>query len=1157
MTAGLIGPFTPPLPENDFGASAHLDTETLAIRTASPAFLTIIGIQSIGDATGLSPAQWLDEKTVHRLLETWSSMRREGRVSDSLIGRILRPDGSVRAVHLQIHATGDATVFLRLTESSPDGGDADEILRLSLELDRRIQKGHSLEALLSLSARRIAENFSFLFTYFVAPEPDGSLRFIAIESRNPKLKDSLEKTLSGTRWDTLPGKSLPCAIAFRTLMPCFLDPLRSGENPLLDAVASTGVRSVFSLPILVGKKTLPRGVLTVGSLSSGDLSLPVRDRLTDFAEKIGLAVANYEHHAQITREKDALFEQAPDGIYITDAETFRILDANRRFCELLGHPDKSSVVGHSILEFTNASREEILEAVDELERSEKEASMVRRRFLRKNGASLPVSISFSRLSYQGKKAYMSHLRDITREMEAEAVRRISNALDRKILEGAPLDGLLTSLVDEIADSFGFPLVYFAVPNPDGTIRYVHIRTSLPGIRDVLKTAESTLKWSTPPGNRRMSSRALASRSPVFSLIESQDQSPLLKDFFQSGVRASFIIPILKEDPHLLPWGLLTLSAEHEDNLSRRVRDILLDMAEKVRMAFLRFDEQNHIRLQRTAMESSRSPFLIASPDGSVEWANAAFLCMIGQSQDDKNVLSLPDLFPEPVDTNPPMTLFEILKAGLFFEGEIPGRARSGDAFITETIVSPILDGQQQISHMLIHMKDITLEKIQEKAIWELAHVDSLTGLMNRNAFMETLDREFRQAKEENRKMAVFYLDLDGFKEINDTMGHETGNVFLRTIAGRLRQCPSLSDSVARIGGDEFVLLCKKTGDFQTLQSEIRTLTDLVSRPVEIGGRSFQTTVSIGVAFYPDDADKSADLVRKADIAMYQAKKSKKGWRFFDQEMEERIQERYRNELSLRQALRSGHIFLMFQPQIDLANRRLRGIEALVRWKNAEGVVLTPKSFIALAEESGIILELGEIVFEQSFETLHRWETLGLKDFRLSVNVSPRQFWSKNFWEGLSGRIVRQPEAGKRLCLELTESLLMQNPDEIGNRLSDLRSMGVRIAIDDFGTGYSSLAYLSRFPVDEIKVPQEFVLGMKNHEQDRMIVRTIVQMAQSLGIDLVGEGAETRAEIDMLFGLGCTTLQGYGLARPMSLENMEDFLLHPERWPFPDFFRKKD
>lgn len=696
MTAGLTGSLTPPLVEDDFGASAHLDMETLAIRTASPAFLAVIGIQGIGESAGLSPARWLDEETRNRLLETWSSMRRKGRRSDSIVGRLLRPDGSFRSAHLQIHATGDSTVFLRLKETFPEGG-ADEILRLSLELDRRIQKGHSLEALLSLSARRIAENFSFLFTYFVAPEPDGSLRFISIESRHPKLKDSLEKTLSGARWDTLPGKSLPCAIAFRTLMPCFLDPLRSGENPLLDALFSTGVRSVFSLPLLVGKKNVPRGVLTVGSVSPGDLSLPVRDRLTDFAEKIGLAIANYEHHAQITTEKDALFDQAPDGIYITDAETFQILDANRRFCELLGHPDKSGVVGHSILEFTNASREEILEAVDELEHSEREASVVRRRFLRKNGASLPVSISFSRLSYQGKKAYMSHLRDITRETEAEAVRRISNTLDRKILEGAPLDGLLTSLVDEIADSFGFPLVYFAIPNPDGTIRYVHIRTSLPGIRDFLETAAHTLKWNTPSGNLRMSSRALASRAPIFALIESQDQSPLLKDFSKSGVRASFIIPILKEDPHLLPWGLLTLSAEHEENLSRRVRDILLDMAEKVRMAFLRFDEQNHIRLQRTAMESSRSPFLIASPDGSVEWANAAFLCMIGQSQDDRTPLSLPDLFPEPVDTNPPMTLFEILKAGLFLREKFrdapdPGTRssprRSSPPFLTVRSGSP-------------------------------------------------------------------------------------------------------------------------------------------------------------------------------------------------------------------------------------------------------------------------------------------------------------------------------------------------------------------------------------------------------------------------------------------------------------------------------------
>ena len=1150
MTAGLLGPLSPLLPEEEVGAFAQLDRETLTIRKASSSFLTMLEIPSINEAKGFAPEIWLYGSTAESFREALYVMERKGLSSSTVVGRILRQDGAILTCDIQIRVIGNSVVHLRMKERLSDGG-ADEILRLSLELDRRIQRGHSLEALLSLSARRIAENFSFLFTYFLSPEPDGSLRSIAIESRHTGLKERLEKILLGTRWDTLPGKNLPCAIAARTLMPCFLENIQPEGNPLFEAFSSIGTRAIFSLPILLGKKNAPRGILTVGTASATGISLPVRDRLTDFAEKIGLAISNYEHHAQITMEKAALFDQAPDGIYITDAETFVIVDANRTICEMLGYPDKSHIVGRPVTEFTSASLEDIQKTTGELDRSDKDSAIVRRRFLRRNGAFFPASVNFSSLSYQGKKAYMSHVRDITRDMEDEAIRRISNRLDRQILDGAPLDDLLTGLVDEIADSFDFPLVSFALPNPDGVLRYVHIRTSLPGITEVLETASRTMKWNSPPGNRRLSSLVIESRAPIFSLIQKHGESPLLDHFFRAGIRASFIIPILKESPLPLPWGLLTLSTEHEENLSQRVRNILLDMAEKVRMAFLRFDEQNHIRLQRTAMESARSPFLIAAPDGSVEWANEAFLCMIGQpGEEGKSPLSLSELFPDPVGTDPPMPLFDLVREGLFFEGEIPGRSHSGDTFITETIVSPIRDFQDRVSHMLIHMKDITFEKVQAKAIWELAHVDSLTGLLNWNAFMETLEREFRRARDENRKMAVFYLDLDGFKEINDTMGHETGNIFLRAIAERLQQCPSISDTVARIGGDEFVLLCKKAGDLNALQSEVRTLTELVSRPVEIDGRFYQTTVSIGVAFYPDDAEKCADLVRKADIAMYQAKKSKKGWRFFDREMEDRIQERYRNEISLRQALRSGQIFLMYQPQIDLAKRRLRGIEALVRWKSGDGKILSPKSFISLAEESGIILELGEVVFEHSFETLHRWETLGFNDFRLSVNVSPRQFWSKNFWEGLSGRIARQPDAGRRLCLELTESLLMQNPDEIGKRLSDLRDMGVRIAIDDFGTGYSSLAYLSRFPVDEIKVPQEFVLRMKDHEQDRMIVRTIVQMALSLGIDLVGEGAETRSEIDMLVGLGCTTLQGYGLARPMSLEGTEDFIRHPDAWSFP-------
>lgn len=1140
MTAGLTGSLVPFSAEPDGRAFVQLERHSLTIKDVNPAFALLIGADDPETLKGIPPELWLYGPTPGEVRNEIDRILRGASTNGTLAGRLLLSNGKAVSCDIHVELAEDGDIHLQLIDRQPENP-SDELLRLSLELDRRIQRGYSLEALLTLCARRIAEHFHFLFVYFVVPEPDGNLKFVAIESAEPEPKKILRELFTGIRWDIFPGNTLPCAIAAKTLMPCFRESL-AGADILTQTLSALGTRSVFALPVRNGRNPFPRGILAIGTLSPAELSLSVRDRLLDFSEKIGLAFDNQDKTIQSESEKNAIFEGAPDGIYIADADSLRILDANRTMCDLLGFSDKADLVGKTVLAISTTDEQTVRSAIADLDRSGKPSSTVHRNFKRKDGTLVPVSISFGRLTYRGMNAYMCHVRDITRDREDEAVRRISNEMDRQILEGAPLEALLARIVDGIADTFGFPLVYFALPNPDGTLRYSKIRSRLPEIARTLEEAGKSMKWNTPPGNRRVGSRALKSRKPIFTPIKDFGETPLLDAFVRAGVRASFVIPILRETPEQLPWGILTMASELETSLSERVREILLDLSEKVRMAFLRFDEQNRIRLQQTAMESARSPFLITTPEGIVEWANPAFMSMIGQSGESITPIGLQELFPDAVGEEHPVTLLDIVRAGTFFQGEIPGHSRSGDTFITETIVSPIRDAHERVTHMLIHMKDITVEKVQANAIWELAHVDSLTGLLNWTAFMDILDREIHRARETGQELAVLFLDLDGFKEINDTMGHETGNRFLQVIGSRLQQCSFISDTVSRIGGDEFVLLCKKKPcDRKSLTPDIKNLMDFISRPVDIDGRHFQTTVSVGVSFYPADAEKSADLVRKSDIAMYQAKKGKKGWRFFDTQMEERIRQRYESELALRKGLREKQIFLMYQPQVDMAKNRILGVEALVRWKRDDGAIHHPKSFIPLAEESGIILELGESVLEQAFETLHRWNTDTFCNFRVSVNVSPRQFWSRNFWTALTERIANQPGSGKRLCLELTESLLMQNPAEIGKRLSALREIGVRISIDDFGTGYSSLAYLSRFPVDEIKVPQEFVLRMKEHEQDRTIVKTIVQMALSLGIDLVGEGAETRSEIDMLLGLGCTTLQGYGIARPLPLEEAEDFM----------------
>lgn len=1122
-----------------------LDRTKLTIQNANRAFCRMVGSSDKESLRGFPLEKWLQNRTETDVREEMRALEERDRPASCFPGKILREDGSSFSSSISITLVADEEVQavliqIREVDRKPE---SEEILRLSIELDRGIQKGYSIEMLLSLTVRRIAENFPFLFVRFAIPKPDGSLKSLAIASKDPEIRNQLEAALSGLRWDEFPGNTLPCSFAVQSLKPRYMNMTEMEKSPLSALLRFMGVKALYSIPVLRSKDDIPRGVLSVAVHHESDLHERAGDQLLDFSEKIRLAFDHYEKHHRNKLEKEAFFEQAPDGIHITDPDSLMILDVNRTFCEMMGYPDKTSLVGQSVLGVTDSDERSVRQTIGEIRDRCGAPLTIRRRFRKNDGSGIHVSISCSMLPYNGVVALLSHVRDVTRDVEAEAANRISLELDRRILKGESLDSLLGFIVQEIFEAFGFAVTYLFVPEPDGTIRYVRICSTIPGLSHTLQKSSQSLRWNTPPGNRRMSSRVLESRKPLFSRVEDYGDSPLWEMFRKVGITSSFVIPILREPETLLPWGILTTAVQNERDLPERLRAILLDLSGKIRMAFLRFDEQNRIRLQQTAMESARSPFLIATPDGTVEWANEEFFRMVQQDPVQRAEIPISDLFPGPIEEGSQTTLLDVIRSGTFFQGEVPGSSMTGKRFVTETIVSPIRDSRGKVVHMLVHQRDITLEKEQEHEIWRLAHIDSLTGLLNWTAFMDRFGQEIEQARKDNRTLGILFLDLDGFKEVNDTMGHETGNRFLQSIGIRLRESLDATEVIARIGGDEFVILCKKDPcNRETLLPSLKCLMNAVSQPVELDGRSFQTTVSIGVSFFPADGDQVTDLIRKADIAMYQAKKrGKRSWKFFDRVMEEDIRHRYEEESSLREALRKKEFFLSYQPQMDMVRKKVLGVEALVRWRRDDGAVMMPKSFIALAEETGFIIQLGEYVLDQSFETIKRWIVSGFERTRVSVNISSRQFWSADFWSRLKSRIDRQPEIGQWLSLELTESLFMHNPDEVGARLSALREIGVRISIDDFGTGYSSLSYLTRLQVDEIKVPQEFVLRMKDREQDRTIVKTIIQMAQSLKIDLVGEGAETETEIGMLLDLGCNVLQGYGIARPLSLEEAEAFI----------------
>ncbi len=844
------------------------------------------------------------------------------------------------------------------------------------------------------------------------------------------------------------------------------------------------------------------------------------------------------------------FEQAPDGIILTDPERLVILEANPVFCTMLGYSHPEEIVGKPIFFFSSSSESESRQILRTLEHSGLHSQKIHRRFRCKDGHRIHVSVSYSYVAYENKKAIMSHVRDVSREMETETINRISLELDRMVLLGEPIDAMLSMIVKRLAESFQFLMTYFSMPNPDGTIRYVEICSSLPGFPERFEEVSRDYRWDTPPGMYRVSSKALHSRVPVFVTLDDFRDSPLFSWYEECGLRVSLVIPILRKDKTLLPWGTLTANAQHEQEIPPSFREQLIEFSEKIRLAFIRHEEQSQLRLQKAALDSSRTPFFIVTPEGKIEWANQAFFDLIRHPHPDVYDFSLGEIFPPPLEPGV-LSLEEVCRTGQFHQGEFYGESIDGSRFLTETVVSPLMDNQGRVSHILVHQKDITLEKAQEQKIWNLAHIDSLTGLLNRNAFMDQLRSKIQLCKDAGSCLALLFIDLDGFKEINDSLGHTIGDQLLNAMASRLRKISSPETIVGRIGGDEFLMLCPLVPDRPSFENVLKSLLETLSSPVHLEEHLLITTVSVGVSRFPLDGEDPDLLLQKADIAMYQAKSLGKGvWQYFEQAFEENIQRRYEKTQALRGAVSRREFVLFYQPQVDMEHSRIVGIEALIRWnKPGEKAPLLPSHFISLAEDTGLIVPIGEWVLETVLDTIRRFTLKGYPRIRVSLNLSARQFWNREFWDTFVARLDRNRDILDWLSIELTESLLMKDHREARVRLDMLRAMGVRISIDDFGIGYSSLSYLTQLPADEIKVPQEFVLRMKDHPIDLGLVKTIIQMAGNLNLHLVGEGAESDQEIDLLRGLGCPVIQGFGVSRPLPLEELEVFL---ERF----FFRQR-
>ncbi|HJW57666.1 MAG TPA: EAL domain-containing protein [Burkholderiaceae bacterium] len=546
-----------------------------------------------------------------------------------------------------------------------------------------------------------------------------------------------------------------------------------------------------------------------------------------------------------------------------------------------------------------------------------------------------------------------------------------------------------------------------------------------------------------------------------------------------------------------------------------------------------------LRLRERAIESSANAIFIINadaPDYRIEYVNPAFERITGHAFAAVTGQCLRFLYGSDMD----QPGIEEIRAALRDKRE--GRATlrnhrtDGALFWSDIYIAPVKDRSGGISHFVMTQYDISATKRYEAELEFQANQDMLTGLANRNLLRDRLRQAIAYAARYGHAIWVVFADLDRFKLINDTLGYQAGDALLKEVAKRLLLAVRDTDTVARLGGDEFVLVLPERNDERLTMIAVQRIMDVLAQPLTIEGHEFFPTCSVGVAVFPDDGEDPDTLVKHAEIAMYRAKETgRNNFQFFTAALNEKALDRLRLETDLRKAVERDEFVLHYQPQVDLKSGRMVGMEALIRWQHPERGMVSPARFIGLAEETGLIVPIGQWVIRTACLQNKAWQEAGLGHLRVAVNLSARQFNERDLLQTITTILQETGLDAQYLEVELTESLVMTEVERAIAILRDLKALGLQISIDDFGTGYSSLSYLKRFPIDVLKIDQSFVRDITTDPDDAAIVMSIISLAHNLRLHVIAEGVETETQLTYLRENSCDQIQGYYFSRPLAAD----------------------
>ena len=747
--------------------------------------------------------------------------------------------------------------------------------------------------------------------------------------------------------------------------------------------------------------------------------------------------------------------------------------------------------------------------------------------LKKDDTEFPVEIVLTPCDQD----FVCQVRDISRRQMSESMDNILHATLRRVLRGQSYEEFCSFLCEKIVDLLGCPLAWIGRKEKDGSV-------CVCGVAGELSKGfpAKPIRWDDLTEKFGPTGQAIRTKRTV--IVELADDKVIDADG-REHIRQIIVFPLMT---HEGADGVLEIHSglgKLDKTTIQRIETFSLRIAMAMQFAA---DQQN-LRLQRAALETSPNAFVITDDKARVRWMNDAFCSLSGYRSED--VLGRPLSFLKTDLQNDAFynEMWEALRAGKRWQGEIVERHKSGSLYTVDQRITPILDANKNLAYCVIVREDVTDRKNAEGQIMHLANYDQLTGLPNRRLFHEQLKQILKRAEKRHKKVALIFADLTNFNRINDTLGHAAGDTLLKTVAERLLKMASTNDFVARIGGDEFTMIIEDVRSAEMAALNARTMIETILSPIVLNGTEVNVGACVGISIFPDDGTEPEKLVNFADMALRTAAHSApNSYFFFSQEMNEETEDRLTLERDLRKGLIQQEFALFFQPQLDVKTGKISAAEALVRWFHPTRGMVSPMRFIPIAEDTGLIIPLGDWILKEALRHIKLWDEMGLPKISVAVNLSAIQFQQEDLAGTIEKILSESGVSPERLELELTESVVMQDARKADNILSRLSRVGIKLAIDDFGTGYSSLSYLKRFAVDRLKIDQSFVRDMTHNYDDAEIAHAIINLGHTLGLEIVSEGVETKEQLELLKQQGCDIIQGYYISKPIPASEIPDFLL---------------